>query len=145
MKRTDFPAPKEGFVITHFITVTDIKRSAEYYSKVFDGQILMDSGPGMVKIGSSWIILNTGGGPTDDKPEHYLEAPTPETRTFHSFMNIRVADIDIAYKLWSERGAEFITEPKDHGGEIRCYIKDPDGYIIEVGQATGFLEMFDED
>jgi hypothetical protein len=32
-------------------------------------------------------------------------------------------------------GAEFITEPKDKYGEIRCYIRDPDGYIIEVGES----------
>jgi len=39
------------------------------------------------------------------------------------------------YKLWRSRGAEFITEPKDKYGETRCYIRDPDGYIIEVGQS----------
>src|ERR1700722_11407047 len=48
---------------------------------------------------------------------------------------IRVADIQACYDLWRSRGAEFITEPKDKYGEIRCYIRDPDGYIIEVGQS----------
>jgi hypothetical protein len=38
------------------------------------------------------------------------------------------------------KGAKFITEPKDHGLEIRCYMHDPDGYIIEVGQTTGGLK-----
>jgi Glyoxalase/Bleomycin resistance protein/Dioxygenase superfamily len=52
-----------------------------------------------------------------------------------SFMNIRVADIQACYELWRNRGAEFITEPKDKYGETRCYIRDPDGYIIEVGQS----------
>ena len=33
----------------------------------------------------------------------------------------------------------FLTEPKDHGREIRAYIRDPDGHLIEVGQATGLL------
>jgi catechol 2,3-dioxygenase-like lactoylglutathione lyase family enzyme len=50
-------------------------------------------------------------------------------------MNIRVADIRACYELWRSRGAEFITEPKDKYGETRCYIRDPDGYIIEVGQS----------
>ena len=50
-------------------------------------------------------------------------------------MNIRVADIQACYELWRSRGAEFITEPKDKYGETRCYIRDPDGYIIEVGQS----------
>ena len=50
-------------------------------------------------------------------------------------MNFRVADIQACYKLWKSRGAEFITEPLDKYGEWRCYIRDPDGYIIEVGQS----------
>ncbi len=144
MKRTDFPAPDEGFVVTHFITVTDIKRSVDYYASVFGGTILMDSGPGIVKLANTWIIVNTGGGPTDDKPEHHLEAPNPDSRTFRSFLNIRVADIQKAHREWTEQGAEFITEPKDHQAEIRCYIKDPDGYIIEVGEATGILDMLED-
>jgi hypothetical protein len=37
---------------------------------------------------------------------------------------------------WSARGAEFLTPPKQHQYEIRCYIRDPDGYLIEVGQTT---------
>jgi len=47
--------------------------------------------------------------------------------------------------LWSPRGAKFITEPKVHASEIRCYIRDPDGYLIEVGQTTtteGPLDMY---
>ena len=55
-----------------------------------------------------------------------------------SFMNIRVADIQACYKLWKSRGAKFITESIAKYGETRCYIRDPDGYIIEVGQSTAF-------
>jgi lactoylglutathione lyase len=49
-------------------------------------------------------------------------------------MIIRVADIWTSYEGWKKKGAEFITEPKEHQVEIRCYIRDPDGYLIEVGQ-----------
>lgn len=53
-------------------------------------------------------------------------------------MNIRVADIEAIYREWSSRGVEFITPPVDNGGyELRCYIRDPDARIIEVGQHTG--------
>jgi hypothetical protein len=34
------------------------------------------------------------------------------------------------------RGAQFLTPPKQHETEMRCYIRDPDGYLIEVGQTT---------
>ena len=40
------------------------------------------------------------------------------------------------YAEWSARGAEFLTPPKQHKTEIRCYMPDPDGYLIEVGQTT---------
>ena len=85
------------------------------------------------------MIINVGGGPTDDKPAVTLEAPHDPNRV-SSFLNVRVADIAKVYADWSARGAEFLTEPKDHGREIRCYVRDPDGHLIEVGQATGVLE-----
>jgi uncharacterized glyoxalase superfamily protein PhnB len=53
-----------------------------------------------------------------------------------SFLNIRVKDIKAVYAEWSARGAQFLTPPKQHQYEIRCYIRDPDGYLIEVGQTT---------
>jgi catechol 2,3-dioxygenase-like lactoylglutathione lyase family enzyme len=79
------------------------------------------------------MILNVGGGPTPDKPTVTLSVPDPNQ--INSFMNFRVADIQACYELWKSRGAEFITEPIPKYGEIRCYIRDPDGYIIEVGQS----------
>jgi hypothetical protein len=82
------------------------------------------------------MILNVGGGPTPDKPTVTLSVPDPNH--INSFMNFRVADIQACYKLWKSRGAEFITEPIPKQRETRCYIRDPDGYIIEVGN-TGLI------
>jgi catechol 2,3-dioxygenase-like lactoylglutathione lyase family enzyme len=79
------------------------------------------------------VTINVGGGPTEDKPTVTLETPPDPDRT-SSFLNIRVADIDAVYREWSARGAEFLTSPQDRGGEIRCYVRDPDGHLIEVGQ-----------
>ena len=84
-------------------------------------------------VGLTWIVLYLGGGPTDDKPDVTL-APPENPNKVSSFLNIRVADIQKCYREWSERGAEFLTEVKDHEREFRCYMKDPDGYIIEVRQ-----------
>jgi catechol 2,3-dioxygenase-like lactoylglutathione lyase family enzyme len=50
-------------------------------------------------------------------------------------MNIRVADVHAVYEDWKAEGAEFLTPPLDRGREIRCYIRDPDGHLIEVGQS----------
>jgi hypothetical protein len=86
-------------------------------------------------LGNSWIIINVGGPPTDDKPTVTLEPPRDPDHV-SSFLNIRVADIHAAYEQWRDRGAEFLTPPTDRGVELRCYMRDPDGHLIEVGQAT---------
>jgi predicted enzyme related to lactoylglutathione lyase len=129
--------PQDGFSVAHFLTVADIERSARFYETVFGGRILSSGNksgaPGAIQIANTWLVVNVGGGPTPDKPSVTLSVPANPDKV-SSFMNIRVADIQAYYKLWRSRGAEFITEPKDKYGETRCYIRDPDGYIIEVGQ-----------
>jgi catechol 2,3-dioxygenase-like lactoylglutathione lyase family enzyme len=131
----DFPAPSEGMALTHFIVSGDVARSAAFYTDVLGGEVVMEGEPTIVQLANSWIIINVGGGPTDDKPEVVLETPSDPNRV-SSFLNIRVADIRSLYEEWSEKGAQFLTEPKQHTSEIRCYIRDPDGHLIEVGQTT---------
>ena len=130
--------PRDGITVAHFLTVSDVERSLRFYERVFGGRVLShgDSkgAPGYLQIANTWLIVNPGGGPTPDKPSVTLSVPADPNQV-NSFMNIRVADIRACYELWTSRGAEFISEPKDKYGETRCYIRDPDGYIIEVGQS----------
>lgn len=129
----EFPMPEKGFVLTHFLTVSDVKRSARFYSNILGGKLVLEGEPSIVKVANSWIILNVGGGPTNDKPEVILHPPTTY-KEVSTFLNIRVSDIAHYYREWLAKGAQFLTEPKEHEREIRCYMKDPDGYLIEVGQ-----------
>jgi catechol 2,3-dioxygenase-like lactoylglutathione lyase family enzyme len=99
------------------------------------GRVVFSGEPTYVALSNSWIIINVGGGPTDDKPAVTLETP-PDPDRVSSFLNIRVKDIEAVYAEWSARGADFLTPPKHHEHEIRCYIRDPDGHLIEVGQTT---------
>ena len=142
MKRDDFPAPREGMVLTHFLTVADVARSRAFYAGVLGGQVLLEESPCIIKLENGWVILNVGGGPTEDKPDTILAPPTG-SKSVSSFMNLRVADIAAKYDEWRAKGAEFLTPPMDRGMETRCYMRDPDGYLIEVGQATGMLEMLE--
>jgi lactoylglutathione lyase len=135
MTDDDFPDPQSGFVLTHFLVVSDQDRSRNFYQSVFGAKVLSERDPVIMKIANSWLILNVGGAPTDDKPTVTL-APPADPDHASAFLNIRVADIAAAYAQWSARGAEFLTEPKDHGREIRAYIRDPDGHLIVVGQTT---------
>ena len=133
------PAPSEGIVLTHFVVSADVERSRRFYVDVLGGEVVMEGEPTIVALGGSWVIINVGGGPTEDKPTVTLEVPADPDRV-SAFLNIRVADIASVHADWSARGAEFLTPPMDRGREIRCYLRDPDGHLIEVGQATGMLD-----
>jgi predicted enzyme related to lactoylglutathione lyase len=126
-------------VVAHFIVSDDVERSRRFYTEVLGGKSVISGESGddvtYVALANSWIIINVGGGPTDDKPTVTLETP-PDPDRVSSFLNIRVADIQAVYAEWSKRGAHFLTPPKEHATEWRCYIRDPDGYVIEVGQTT---------
>ena len=127
--------PAEDILLAHFIVSDDVERSRRFYTEVLGGKLIFSGDVTYVALSNSWIIINVGGGPTDDKPMVTLETPRDPDRV-SSFLNIRVKDIQSVYDLWSARGAQFLTPPKQHETEIRCYIRDPDGYIIEVGQTT---------
>lgn len=132
------------FVVTNTLIVRDIRRSVAFYRDVLGATVLREGEPTFLRLGNIWLIINVGGGPTDDKPE-VLAAPPPDPNVLSIFLNLRVTDIRRYYDLWSSRGAKFITEPKVHLRELRCYMRDPDGYLIEVGQTTmtaGPLDLY---
>ncbi|MFJ2007719.1 VOC family protein [Streptomyces chartreusis] len=133
-----FPAPDSGLLLTHFLTVTDVARSRAFYADVLGGEVVLEENPCTVRLANGWIIMNPGGGPTPDKPDVTLRPPS-DPSTVSSFLNLRVADIQATHREWTAKGAEFLTPPIDRGAELRCYLRDPDGYLIEVGQATGML------
>jgi hypothetical protein len=118
----------EEMVVAHFIVSDDVERSRRFYTDVLGGKTVI-SGEAKdevtyVALANTWIIINVGGGPTDDKPTVTLETPRDPDRV-SSFLNIRVADIQAVYAEWSARGAQFLTPPKRHETEIRCYIRGP--------------------
>ena len=131
------PIPTEGMAVTFTLIVKNVGLSRDFYSNVFGAEVLWEGdesgAPAMLKLANTWLIINIGGGPTDDKPTVTAQPPS-DPDTLSAFMNLRVADIDAVYREWQAKGARFLTEPKEHASEIRAYIRDPDGYLIEVGQ-----------
>jgi catechol 2,3-dioxygenase-like lactoylglutathione lyase family enzyme len=130
------PTPDE-LIVTNLIVCDDVEASARFYADVLGGSVVRSGGPGptVVKLANAWLTLVVGGGPTPDKPSVYLAAPADHDQV-DSFLNLRVADIETAYREWTASGATFLTEPlNNHGFEMRCYLRDPSGHLIEVGQA----------
>ena len=140
----DLPTPSEGILLTHFIVSDDVERSRRFYTEVLGGETVFhgdasNGEPWIIALANGWVTINVGGGPTADKPTVTLETPADPDRV-NSFLNIRVADIHAVIRDWGARGAEFLTPAIDRGVELRCYMRDPDGHLIEVGQATGMME-----
>jgi lactoylglutathione lyase len=128
-----------SILLTNFLTVSDIKRSAAFYVNVLGGKIMRDGQPTVIQLYNGAIVLDLGGGPTIDKPGVVL-SPPKNLDEAGGFMNLRVTDIQACYKDWSARGAHFLTEPKadpepeENPGAVRCFMRDPDGYLIQVSQ-----------
>ena len=121
-----------------------IRVSNSFYRGVLGATVLREGEPTFLRLGNIWLTINTGGGGTDDRPD-VVAAPPRDPNVLSNFINLRVTDIKRCHELWSSRGANFITEPKVHATEMRCYMRDPDGYLIEVGQTTmtaGPLDLY---
>jgi lactoylglutathione lyase len=132
------------FAVTNTLIVADIQRSVAFYRDVLGATVLREGEPTFLRLGNIWLTINGGGGGTDDKPD-VVASPPRDLSVLSIFLNLRVTDIMRYYDLWSSRGAKFITEPKVHATELRCYMHDPDGYLIEVGQTTmtpGPLDLY---
>jgi catechol 2,3-dioxygenase-like lactoylglutathione lyase family enzyme len=132
------------FIVTNTIIARDIKRSVAFYRDVLGATVLRDGEPTFLRLANIWLTINGGGGGTDDKPD-VIASPPRDPNVLSNFINLRVADIKRCHEVWSSRGARFITEPKVHATEMRCYMRDPDGYLIEVGQTTmtaGPLDLY---
>ena len=134
----DYFRPEGGMVLTHLLIVRDVDRSREFYRRVLGATVVRERRPAILRLHNSYLVINDEGGPTDDKPEVRAQAPA-DPNTLSCALNVRVTDVHAVYEQWRSRGGQFLTEPKDHGVEIRCYLRDPDGYLIELGQGTGIL------
>src|SRR5580704_13143464 len=105
------------FVVTNTLIVGDIQRSVAFYRDVLGATVVREGAPTFLRLGNIWLTINGGGGPTDDKPE-VVASPPRDQNVLSVFLNLRVTDIRSYYKLWSSRGAKFITEPKVHATEF---------------------------
>ena len=123
-------------VVTHILVVTDPARSRDFWIGVLGAELFREYGGTSVvlRFAGTWLLLVTGGGPTADKPSVVFQPPADADRVSHA-MTLRVADCQAAYEALRSRGATFLTPPHDWGAEIRCFLRDPDGHLVEISQS----------
>ena len=132
----EFPA--QGMELTHILVVDDLARSRDFYRDVLGATVFREYGGTscVLQFQGTWLLLVTGGGPTEDKPGVVFAPPSGASPVSHS-MTIRVPSCQEAYATLQARGANFLTAPYDWGGEIRCFFRDPDGHLLEISESKG--------
>ena len=132
---TDAPL---GSALTHILVVSDVERSKAFYRDVLGAEVYREYGGTscVLRFLDAWLLLVTGGGPTEDKPTVTFGTPADPDRVNHA-MTIRVDDCRATYELLRTGGVEFLTPPHDSGSEVRCFFRDPDGHLLEISEAVG--------
>ena len=135
-----FPTPE--MTLTHILVVSDVAVSRNWYVDVLGAELYREYGgdSAVLSFNGAWLLLVTGGGPTDDKPGVTLVAPAASDELDHLF-TIRVPDCQAAYDVLVGRGAEFLTPPLTHGAETRCFFRDPDGNLFEISEYRAAREQ----
>jgi catechol 2,3-dioxygenase-like lactoylglutathione lyase family enzyme len=124
-----------GAQLTHMLVVADLARSVGFYRDVVGASVQREYGEtsAVLRLGGSWLLLVTGGGPTPERPSVTF-APTDLPNRVSHVMTFRVTDCPAAYALLLGRGAQFLTPPIDSGPELRCFFRDPDGHLLELSE-----------
>lgn len=124
-----------GVAVTHILVVTDPARSRDFWTDVLGAEPYREYGGTSVvlRFASTWLLLVSGGGPTPDKPGVVFAPPADPDQISHA-LTLRVADWQASYQALRARGATFLAPPHDRGGEIRCFLRDPDGHLVELSQ-----------
>ncbi len=127
--------PVEGVEMTLLLVVEDIVRSRAFYTGVLGATLFREyeGTSAVLEFQGKWLLLVTGGGPTEGKPTVTFAPPADPDRVSHQ-LTMRVPDCQAAYDVLRSRGAEFLTPPVDRGGEVRCFFRDPDGHLLEISE-----------
>jgi catechol 2,3-dioxygenase-like lactoylglutathione lyase family enzyme len=123
--------------VTHILVVADPARSRDFWVSVLGAEPYREYGGTSVvlRFAGTWVLLVTGGGPTADKPG-VVFGPPPDPDLVSHAMTLRVTDCQAVYETLLARGAAFLTPPHDWGAEIRCFLRDPDGHLVEISQSA---------
>ncbi len=130
--------PVEGMEMTRLFVVSDLERSRDWYEQVLGATVYREYGGTscVLQLLGDWLLLVTGGGPTEDKPTVTFSPPENPERV-SSQLIFRVPDCRGAYETLRQRGAEFLAPPVDRGQEVRAFFRDPDGHLYEISEVPG--------
>ena len=77
----EFPRPAEGIVAHALHRHLRRRPVAALLRRVLGGEVLHAGEPTIIALANSWIVINVGGPPTDDKPTVTLQPPHDPIRS----------------------------------------------------------------
>jgi catechol 2,3-dioxygenase-like lactoylglutathione lyase family enzyme len=130
--------PADGMELTRLLVVRDIEVSRDWYVDVLGATLEGEYGGTslVLRIVGAWLLVVTGGGPTEDKPSVTFVPPEDPDRVSAELI-FRVPDCRAAFEELEARGALFLHEPVDNGYEVRAFFRDPDGHLFEISSLHG--------
>ena len=98
--------PVEGVEMTLLLVVEDIVRSRTFYTGVLGATLFREyeGTSAVLEFQGEWLLLVTGGGPTEGKPTVTFAPPANPDRVSHQ-LTMRVPDCQAAYDVLRSRGA----------------------------------------
>ncbi|MEX2275477.1 MAG: VOC family protein [Actinomycetota bacterium] len=125
--------PTEGMETTRLLVVSEIDRSRDWYTQVLGADLYGEYGGTscVLQLAGAWLLIVTGGEPTQDKPTVTMTPPHEPDRVSAELI-FRVPDCRASHETLVDRGADFLTPPVEHGSETRAFFRDPDGHLFEI-------------
>jgi catechol 2,3-dioxygenase-like lactoylglutathione lyase family enzyme len=129
------------------IVVRDLAVSIDFYQHKLGFMLLEQQAHiAALRLGTLQLYLFTHSPPTPDKPTITLTNLNGSDTT-PVIIDLLVSDCQAAYERLQARGVRFLTPPHSPPwGGLRCFARDPDGYLIEVEEnaASPFLDQSSE-
>ena len=127
--------PEGATALTHMLVVADLDRATAWYVDVLGARLEGTYGgtSAVLEILGCWLLVVTGGEPTEGKPTVTLDPP-PDPDRVSAQIIFRVADCRAAHADLEQRGARFLAPPVDRGFEVRAFFRDPDGHLFEISE-----------
>ncbi|MBF9127757.1 VOC family protein [Plantactinospora sp. S1510] len=119
------------------MVVRDVARSVEFYRRLGFRPAVEWSGYAKLANGTGILHLAAAGDPPPDRPKVALRAPDDTASAVVAAIVVQVADCRRACADLVAAGVELLGEPvePEWGGEIRAFLRDPDGHLVEINEA----------
>ncbi len=130
--------PDVHATVEPLLAVTDLSRSLTFWQDHMGGLPLMrwDS-YALLQLGAGRLHLAVTGDPPEDRAVRLVAPGRAETEATGEVV-LRVADCASIVSQLEQRGVQFLgplARPA-WGGEVRAFLHDPDGHLVEISSIT---------